>query len=163
MASARIEPRSRAVPAPELPRFVGRRCDGFWNSTMILVGLSGLRQLEHGHFGPDVEAHLREMSDTSVDVETTVAGELYFTSYVSPIPHRQERRRQERRLALPTVCVPRQNPTLVRAPAWQVHRVGVVAQDESGSRAVELCQPALRPESVGPQIVEPDDLKAANL
>ena len=64
---------------------------------MILVGLSGLRQLEHGHFGPDVEAHLREMSDTSVDVETTVAGELYFTSYVSPIPHRQERRRQERR------------------------------------------------------------------
>src|SRR3989304_526628 len=63
------------------------------------------------------------------------------------VPHREERWRQEGWLALPAVGVAREDPPLEGPPDRLVHRVGIVAQDDGGSRRIELRQGRPRVES----------------
>src|SRR5688572_2046407 len=115
---------------------------------------SGACQFESGDLRADVEAHANQMAEAAVDVETTTAGEREFARHVAAVAHRQQRRRQERRLALAAVRVAREDPALITVPARQIDRVGIVAQNKRRLLTIEPRQRRRRLETVGPEIVE---------
>src|SRR4051812_15898196 len=91
---------------------------------------SGADEAEPGDLGADVEPHPELVAEPTVDVQPPAVAEVELAGRVPLVRHWDERRRQERRLALPAMSVPGENPPAVAAPDVEVGPVRVVAQDD---------------------------------
>jgi len=119
-------------------------------------------QLEQGDLWPHVESNLEHVTDASADVERPASIECELARGVSPILDRKKRRRQERSLALATVCVAAQNPAVEAFPPVEIDRVRIVAEGHSGTTRVQRSKRLPRIEATGPQVVHACDLQLAN-
>src|SRR5262245_41908488 len=74
-----------------------------------------------------------------------------------------DRRREKRRFALATVCVPREDPAAVALPARQIDSVRIVAEHDSGPGRIEPGERAAEIEPICPELVGAGYLQAADV
>lgn len=80
------------------------------------------------------------MPDSTVDIHPALVPKFKFTGCVATVVYWQERWRKERRFTLPAVSVTRQNPSSNAVPHRQVDRVGIVAEHQARSVAIDFRQ-----------------------
>src|SRR5919109_5571546 len=91
----------RSTADPEVPDIQSAGSQGALpcvDASNLITGAWSER--ENGYLGADVEAHLEQVADTAADVHAPRAGEGELACGVAAVAHGQQRRRQERRLAL---------------------------------------------------------------
>ena len=94
---------------------------------------------------------------------TAVAAQPELAGRVAAVSNRQQRRRQERRLALSAVRVARENPAFEPVPHWEIDRIGIVAEGERRPPPIEPAECFARLEPRRPHIVEAENLEAFHL
>src|SRR5262245_47728233 len=103
------------------------------------------------------------MADSSIDIERAAVVQIELAAGVSTVLHRQQRRRQKRRLALASMGVTAQHPALETSPTGSIDSIRIVAQDDGGPLAIERRQRANRIEAATPEIVHASDLKTRHV
>src|ERR1035437_1968231 len=128
-----------------------------------MPAFSRLIQVEHSYFGSHGESYLEQMTHTPINIHAAASSQRVLPRFVAPILDRQQWGRKKRRLALPTVRVPRQNPPCVRPPNRMIGRVGIVAKDQGGSSRLQISQASLGIKAMRPEIIHANNLQTVNL
>ena len=116
-------------------------------------------QIEKRDLWPHVDPNLQEMANSSIDIERATVVQIELAARVSTVLHRQQRWRQKWRLALASVGVTAQHPSLIAVPSRPIDSIGIVALDDRGAMAIQRGQRAYRIEATPPEIVDASDLK----
>src|ERR1700693_6065166 len=98
------------------------------NSICFLCGRSRLPKLEYCYFRTRVEPNAKQVTHSPADVHIPIPGQFNLARNIALVGHRQQRRWQERRLALAAMCVAGKNPALVASPDGAIRGIGVMAE-----------------------------------
>src|SRR4051812_29287840 len=99
------------------------------------------------------------MPDAATDIQAPISLEREFAGRIALVVHWQQRRRQERRLALAAMRVAAEDPALEAVPDRDVDGIRIMAEHDRRASWVELPQRVRRTELVGPEVVEPGELQ----
>src|SRR5262245_37126503 len=101
------------------------------------------------------------MPDAATDVERPTGSNGHLAGHVPPILHGEERRRKERRLALPAVRVPGEHPALEFAPLRTIRGIRIVNErDRRFALAGGECNGRLA--LPRPEVVDADEIEAVD-
>ncbi|MFN9956135.1 MAG: hypothetical protein ACK55I_23820, partial [bacterium] len=112
-------------------------------------------QREHGDLRAHIESHGQVGPHAAIDVQPATASQRELAARIPLVLHREDGRREKRRLALPAVRMPGQHPSGERAPPREIHRIGIVAEHQLRRGRVHARKRAYGIEHPGPQITHP--------